>query len=577
VISLDPVTAELIRNTLQAVVDEMALTLVRTAYSANLKSAMDLSSALCDRQGRLIAQGLTLPLHLGSIPDAMEALLRRFGSTFRPGDAYVLNDPYDGGTHLPDFFVFQPVFEADRHIGFAVTVAHHTDVGGRVAGGNGWDSTEIYQEGLRIPPVRLCSNGRMNDDFLQLLSANVRIPMKVLGDLRAQLAACHIGERGLLDLVARYGISTLESAFAEMLEYTERIARATIESLPDGRYEFHDYLDDDGIDPDPIPIQVAVEVHGSELCVDFEGTSAQVKGAINCVLSFTRSAVYACVRCLLPPTLPNNEGYFRAVKVMAPPGTLVNPLPPAPVAARGLTGYRIANAVMGALAQVAPRQVPACESGGDTGISLGGYTAERRPFVFLEFLVCSWGGRPFADGIDGVASMVVNFSNYPVEVIEREYPLRIEDYGFMPDTGGPGKFRGGLALVRRYRFLEQSGTFQIRADRNRFTAYGLAGGRPGSPSRSVLNPGPGEQILPPKTTLHVRYGDHLRHELAGAGGWGEPFERDPQAVLDDVLDEKISLAHARDAYAVAFNEAGTRIDEAETARLRSIGPGGPTP
>jgi N-methylhydantoinase B len=568
--TLDPITAELIRNNLQAIVDEMALTLVRTAYSANLKSAMDLSSALCDAQGRLIAQGLTLPLHLGSIPDAIQALQQRFHGTFRAGDAYVLNDPYDGGTHLPDFFVFQPVFHAEQHIAFTVTVAHHTDVGGRVAGGNGWDSTEIFQEGLRIPPVRLCVDGHMNDDFLHLLIANVRIPMKVLGDLRAQLAACHIGERGLLDLVGRYGISTLRAAFAEMLEYTERIARATIERLPDGRYEFTDYLDDDGIDPDPIPIRVAVEVHGSDLEVNFDGTSPQVKGAINCVLSFTRSTVYACIRCLLPATLPSNEGYFRAIRVVAPPGTLVNPLPPAPVAARGLTGYRIANAVMGALAQLAPRQVPACESGGDTGISLGGYTSDRRAFVFLEFLVCSWGGRPFSDGIDGVASMVVNFSNYPVEVIEREYPLRIEEYGFLPDTGGPGKFRGGLALVRRYRFLEQSGTFQIRADRSRFAAYGLAGGSPGARSRNILNPGPNERILPPKTTLQVQYGDELRHELAGAGGWGNPLERDAQAVLDDILNEKITAAHARSEYGVALNDEATTLDELETARLRSL-------
>jgi N-methylhydantoinase B len=220
---------------------------------------------------------------------------------------------------------------------------------------------------------------------------------------------------------------------------------------------------------------------------------------------------------------------------------------------------------MGALAQVAPEQVPACESGGDTGISLGGYTADRRAFVFLEFLVCSWGGRPFADGIDGVASMVVNFSNYPVEVIEREYPLRIEEYGFLPDSGGPGEFRGGLALVRRYRFLEQSGTFQIRADRSRFADYGLAGGRPGSLSRNVFN----DQVLPPKTTLEVRYGDALRHELAGAGGWGDPFERDPRAVLEDVLDEKITPGHARTEYGVAFTGDGKRVDEGETRRLRA--------
>jgi N-methylhydantoinase B len=565
----DPITAELIRNSLQSIVDEMALTLVRTAYSANLKSAMDLSSAICDASGQLIAQGLTLPLHLGSIPDAMHALLDRFGGAFRPGDAFVLNDPYEGGTHLPDFFVFQPVFDGEYVFAFVVTVAHHTDVGGRVAGGNGWDSTEIYQEGLRIPCVRLCSDGQVNADFLHLLSANVRIPTKVLGDLRAQLAACHIGERGLLDLVDRYGVGLLQAAFADLLSYTEQLARSVIERLPDGRYEFVDYLDDDGIDPEPIHFRVAVTVRGSELDVDFSGTSAQVKGAINCVLSFTRSSVYACVRCLLPPALPNNEGYMRVINVIAPPGTIVNPLPPAPVAARGLTGYRIANAVMGALAQVAPSSVPACESGGDTGISLGGYDAERRAFVFLEFLVCSWGGRPFADGIDGIASMVVNFSNYPAEVIEREHPLRIEEYGFLADSGGPGMFRGGLALVRRYRFLEESGTFQIRSDRGRSAAYGLAGGGPGRQSRNVLNPGPRERILPGKTTLQVAHGDVLLHELAGAGGWGDPLKRDPERVLADVRDEKITPAHARAAYGVVLDASGADVDMEATAALRA--------
>jgi N-methylhydantoinase B len=567
--SVDPITAELIRNGLQSVVDEMALTLVRTAYSANLKSAMDLSSAICDRFGRLIAQGLTLPLHLGSIPDAMHALLDRFDGSFRPGDAFVLNDPYEGGTHLPDFFVFQPVFQGDELFAFAVTVAHHTDVGGRVAGGNGWDSTEIYQEGLRIPCVRLCTGGHLNADFLHLLSANVRIPTKVLGDLRAQLAACHIGERGLLELEARYGAGLLQAAFEDVLRYTEHMARSVIESLPDGRYEFADYLDDDGIEPQPIRFEVAVTVRASELDVDFSGSSPQVKGAINCVLSFTRSSVYACVRCLLPPSLPNNEGYMRVINVIAPAGTIVNPLPPAPVAARGLTGYRIANAVMGALAQVAPNRVPACESGGDTGISLGGYDAQRRAFVFLEFLVCSWGGRPFADGIDGIASMVVNFSNYPAEVIEREYPLRIEEYGFLPDSGGPGMFRGGLALVRRYRFLEEAGTFQIRSDRGRFAAYGLAGGGPGRRSRNVLNPGPGERILPGKTTLQVGYGDVLLHELAGAGGWGDPLGRDPERVLADIREEKVSPEHASAAYGVVLDASGARIAEEETAELRN--------
>jgi N-methylhydantoinase B len=302
--------------------------------------------------------------------------------------------------------------------------------------------------------------------------------------------------------------------------------------------------------------------------VDFTGSAAQVKGAINSVLSFTKSTVYACFRCLLAPTLPNNEGYFRAVRVHAPPGTIVNPLPPAPVAARGLTAYRIANAVFGALAQLAPERVPACEAGGDTGITIGGYDDERRAFVFLEFLFSGWGGRPFADGLDGAASVVVNFSNYPAEVIENESPLRIEEYGFIPDSGGPGEYRGGLALVRQYRFLERLANLQIRADRTVYPAYGLAGGQPGRLCRNIVDEGDGPRMLPAKTALVIQRGAVLRHELAGAGGWGNPLTRDPERVLADVRDEKISEAHARDAYAVVLTADAAAVDREATDQLR---------
>ncbi|MBI3978186.1 MAG: hydantoinase B/oxoprolinase family protein [Chloroflexi bacterium] len=567
-VGLDPISLELIRSGLDSIVDEMALTLVRTAYSANLKSAMDLSTAFCDAGGRLLAQGLTLPLHLGAIPDAMAAILARYGGAVRPGDVFVLNDPYEGGTHLPDLFVVQPVYLGDDLLGFVCSVAHHTDIGGRVAGGNACDSTEIYQEGLRVPPIRLYDRGEPNEGFLRLLERNVRIPVKVLGDLRGQLAASHIGERGIIELVDRYGRGAVSAAFEELLDYGERLTRAEIARLPDGRYEFADYLDGDGIDPAPIRIQVAVTVAGDQMEVDFSGSAPQVKGAINSVLSFTRSTAYACVRCLLPPNMPTNEGCFRAIRVHAPPGTIVNPLPPAPVAARGLTGFRIANAVMGALAKLAPDRVPACESGGDTGISMGGYDAERRAFVFLEFLFSSWGGRPFADGVDGVSSQVVNFSNYPAEIIENEAPLRIEEYGFIPDSGGPGTYRGGLALVRQYRFLEESGTLQIRSDRAEQGPYGLAGGGAGRVCRNILNPGPAERLLPPKTLLTIRRGDVFRHELAGAGGWGDPFGRDPLAVLADVQNEKVTVDHARKMYGVVLSERTVRVDEAATAALR---------
>jgi N-methylhydantoinase B len=279
--------------------------------------------------------------------------------------------------------------------------------------------------------------------------------------------------------------------------------------------------------------------------------------------------VYACVRHLIGGEPPNNEGYFRPIEVVAPPGTVVNPVMPASVAARGLTGFRIANAVFGALAQIAPERVFACEVGGDTGVSFGGYDRQRRPFVFLEFVFGSWGGRPTRDGVDAVSSSVVNFSNNPVEVIESEYPVVIQRYGYVADSGGPGQFRGGLALVREYRFENDEGTLQLRTDRRRFVAYGLAGGRDGTPSDNILNPATAPRQLPAKCTLTVRRGDVFRHVLAGAGGWGDPFTRDPARVLHDAREEKITAEYARREYGVAIDTTTWRVDVAETARLRA--------
>jgi N-methylhydantoinase B len=568
-VAKDVVLLELIRNGLEAIVDDMAQTLVRTAYSANLKNSMDFSTAICDPEGRLVAQGLTLPVHLGSIPEAMRAVLARYPGKIRPGDIFILNDPYEGGTHLPDLYVVQPIWLGVDLFGFVCTIAHHTDIGGRVAGGNACDSTEIYQEGMRVPPLRLYDRGEVNEGFLRMLERNVRIPTKVLGDLRAQLAACHIGEQGLLGLIERYGRGPVSDSFGALLDLGERLARAEIGTWPNGRYEFVDYLDDDGIDPEPIPIRVTVTVEGDGLTIDFTGSGTQVRGAINSVISFTRSAAYACVKCLLAQNIPNNEGYFRAIQIVAPPGTIVNPRPPGPVAARGLTGFRIANAVFGALAKLAPDRIPACEVGGDTGITLGGYHADRRAFVFLEFLFCSWGGRPFADGVDGVSSMVVNFSNQSAEVLENDQPLRIEEYGFIPDSGGPGYHRGGLALVRQYRFLEKEAVLQIRSDRTKFAPYGLHGGQSGRLCRTILNPGPGERLLPAKTYLTLREGDVLRHELAGAGGWGDPLEREPERVLADVIDGKVTPASAARSYGVILEENGGQVDQEATLRRRA--------
>jgi len=397
----DPLDLELVRHGLESMVDEMALAMIRTAYSQNLKSSVDFATALCTADGELLAQSLTLPLHLFSIPYALGAARRAFGDDVHPGDVFALNDPYDGGTHLPDIFVMKPVFVdpprpperasgdapaspddgRPRLAAWVCTTAHHADIGGRVAGGNACDSTEIYAEGLRIPPLRLFERGRRVDAIFTLLARNVRIPTVVMGDLHSQLAACHVGERAFGELVERHGLARLEAIFPQLLDGAERFARAEIARLPDGDYPFVDYLDDDGIDPEPIPLRVTIRVRGDRLTADFTGTAPQVRGAINCPVPFTRSVVYACVRCVMDERVPNNAGCYRAIEVIAPSGTVVNPELPAPVAARGLTGFRLANTVFGALAQVAPERVPAAESGGDTGISIGGYDRRRQPFV----------------------------------------------------------------------------------------------------------------------------------------------------------------------------------------------------
>ncbi len=555
----EPILLELLKHAVDAIVDEMAIALVRTAYSNNLKNSMDMSCALCDGQGRLIAQGMTLPLHLGSIPDAMGCITRKFGASCRPGDVFILNDPYEGGTHLPDFYIIKPVWRDDALIGWAATIGHQLDVGGMTPGGNGCDATEIFQEGLRIPPTRLYKQGEPVDAVFEFIERNVRVPGQVLGDVRAQLAACAAGERGLLDLTSRYGPERFGACTDALLDQAERLARNAIRAMPDGTYAFEDWIDDDGIDPGPIPIRVAITIDGDRLIADLSGSAPQVRGAINSPLPFTKSAVYACVRHLIGGDPPNNEGYFRPIEVVAPPATIVNPVMPAPVAARGLTGFRLANALFGALAQIAPDRVFACEMGGDTGISFGGYDAERRPFVFLEFLFGSWGGRPTKDGIDAAASAVVNFSNNPIEIVESEYPLMIERYGYLPDSGGAGKFRGGLALVRQYRFLAEEGVLQLRTDRRVHAPYGLQGGRGGTPSMNLLWHDGEMRELPSKCRLTIRHGDVFRHVLGGAGGWGNPAERDPAHVAHDVAEGKLSVEYVRQAYGVVVDPANDDV------------------
>jgi N-methylhydantoinase B len=566
----DPITFELFKNSLFSMTDDMALTIFRTTYSGVLKDNMDYSTGFADANGRLVAQGLTLPGHLGSVPTALQSIMRHFADDMSQGDVFIMNDPFDGGMHLPDNFIFKPLYHEGERLAFACTCCHHSDVGGRVAGSNASDSTEIYAEGLRIAPMKLYEAGKLNKTIMTFIERNVRLPVQVQGDLRAQLAACHIAETQFADLVSKYGAATMKTLMGEVLDHAERLTRAELAKLPDGEWSFEDFIDDDGIDyGKPIRLFVTIRKTGDSMVVDWTGTNPQVKGAINYTLSFTKAASYCGVRSVLPQNIPSNEGVYRAIEVICPPGTIGNGVLPAACAARGLTGFRMVDCMFGALAMMLPEKVTAAGDGGNTGISIGGYNDARKPFVYVDFTCGAWGGSPWADGLDGNSHMMANMASQSIEVTEAEMPLAVTAYEFVTDKAGAGKQRGGVAFRRDYRFLEREGMLQVRSDRRDHRPFGLYGGSPGQPSENYLNPDDGGKLLPSKLTMTIRKGDVFRHVLAGGGGWGDPLERDPQAVMRDVRNEFLSPARAKSDYGVIVDIEQWRVDEPATKKLRS--------
>jgi N-methylhydantoinase B len=546
----------------------MALVIMRSAYSPVVRDTMDYSTALCDRNGRVVAQGLTLAVQLGTFPTVMGYVLQELGPTAQPGDVYIANDPYGcGGQHLPDIYVIKPVFVDGTLEGYAATMAHHSDVGGIAPGSIAVHATEIYQEGLRIPLSKLVDAGVENTMLLRLIEANTRQPVHVLGDLRAQLAACRVGERGLTALIERYG-SDAHEYMDELQHVAERMMRAELAKLPDGVHTFTDYIDGVGDEPVPIPICVRVEIVGDEVLIDLEGTSPQVEASVNCPVGMVFAAAYCAIRGIVRGEIPNCEGYMIPIRINAPPGTVVNPVLPAACGARGVIGYRVYDAIMGALAPIVPDRVIAAGEGGPTLIAWGGYDKNRRPFGTTEVLVGSWGARSSLDGLEGVSNPLANLGNQPVELIEADLPLRIERYGVVPDSGGAGRQRGGLAYVREYELLAPKATLTFRTDRRDHPPYGLDGGEPGAPSSNIVVSGGEPRELPtmPMHAFALRQGDRFTHASAGGGGFGDPYEREPAAVLADVLDGKVTVAAARERYGVVLEDG--RIDTTATLELR---------
>ena len=566
---IDPITREIVQNALSAAADEMANTVYRTAYSTIVRDCLDFSTSLCDARGEMIAQGVTIPFHMGSVPFAMEALLKKFDGDIHPGDQFILNDPFDGGMHIPDIFIVKPIFWEGKRMAFAVCTAHHLDLGGRLPGSSACDNVEIFQDGFRIPWLKLFEAGEPNEAIFSLLRANVRVPEMTLGDLRAQISACHIGERAIENLIRRYGAAAFGAIASDLIDYTERLVRAEIGEWPDGSATFVDYMDSDGIDVRPVKLQAKITIDGDSLTADFTGSAPQVRGALNNTLSFTASVVYLCVRAALKGEVPNTAGMFKPITVIAPEGTVVNGVMPAASSMRGVTGFRLTDTVFGALAQLLPERILAAGEGGNTLVIIGGERPDRSRYVFYELLSGTWGARPDRDGNDGLCNPANVASNIPIEEAESNYPIRIERYGLVQDSGGPGKYRGGLAIEREWTLLEGEAHLAIRSDRRDHLPYGLYGGKPATGSLNLLQRSSGNETLPVMVSSTIRQGESLYHRQAGGGGFGSPLERDPQLVADDVRNEKVSRAAAEEEYGVVFQARSLKVDTEATAESRS--------
>ncbi|MBM3679031.1 MAG: hydantoinase B/oxoprolinase family protein, partial [Actinobacteria bacterium] len=545
----DPVTLQIVGNALASIADEMATTIFRTAHSTVVRDGMDFSAAVCDARGETVAQAVTVPFHLGSIPAAMERLLHHYRHRLRPGDVFVMNDPFDGGIHLQDLFVFKPVHLDGTLIGFTCTTAHHGDVGGRLPGSSACDNTEIFQEGIRLPWLRLYDRGEPVEDVFKIIEANVRIPRMTLGDLGAQVAACTVAERELQALARRYGAGELAALMDGLIEHTERLVRAEIASWPDGTATFTDHLDSDGIERVDVPIRATVTISGDEVIADLTESAPMVRGSLNSTRSFVEACAYQAVRSALTVEVPNTSGAFRPVTVLTKPGTVAEVVMPGASSMRGVTGFRVLDAVNGALAQLIPGRVAAAGEGGNTLAIFGAEDAAGERFVFYELVVGTWGATAEGDGNDGLTNPASLAANIPVEVAESEFPIVVERYGLVPDSGGPGRRRGGLAIERVWRCLTPDTSLIVRSDRCAHPPYGLAGGEPGALSANVLHTATGEvRELPGMFSTTIEAGDVYGHRTAGGGGFGDPFEREPELVAADVVDGKVSVATAADRY-----------------------------
>jgi N-methylhydantoinase B len=552
---LDPITLEILSNALRSVTDETFVALMRSAYSTNIKERHDHSTAFCDRQGRLIVQAeQALPIHLASMSGLMRSLLAKHRlDDIAEGDIFIGNDPHvAGGSHLPDVNMASAVFVEGQLLGFVCNTAHHADIGGMAAGSMAGAMTEIYQEGVRIPIVRLFRAGKLQEDLLELLLLNVRIPSERRGDYFAQVAAVRLGLRRMGEIAATYSVPVLEAAFEEIIQRTAARMRANLRRIPDGKYEFDDVLDDDGTGTTDIPIRLKLTAVDGSLTFDFTESSDQVLGNINLAKLSTRAAVVYTLKALFDPEVPNNQGVVDCCEIITRPGSIVDCTFPAAVAARAHTAQRIVDVIIGAIAKALPKYVVAAANGANTTAVFSGVDPRTgETYVYLETLGGGFGGRSDHDGRDGVQVHITNTSNLPIEAIETEYPLRVESYGFVPDSGGAGRFRGGLGLRRVVRPVNHTCTFNGAGERFSHKPWGLFGGREGASGRfALLGELGSETHLPIKpSAVSVSPRERLIIETPGSGGYGAPDARAPELLAEDRASGKFTEQYLERFYA----------------------------
>ena len=578
-LKMDPIRFEVMRSAFEAAADEMGAALRKAAYSTNIKTRSDFSCALFDSKLRIIAQSFSQPVHLASMSRMIPNTIRQYGiEKLHPGDALVMNHPYRGGVHLNDVAIMAPFFSGGKIQGYAATIAHHVDIGGYAPGGY-CISTELYQEGIIIPPAKLVSEGEIVDDVFRLILANIRSPRQSTGDFRAQIAASLLGQKRMAEILNRFGADSVGVFVDELIEYTERWARAEISKLPDGVYESEALLDDDGVSDRPIRLVLKVEIREGRVSFDLTGTDAQRSSPMNATLTQTYSPLAYVVKCLIDSDIPTNEGFYRLIDVKAPPGTVVNAVPPVGVVGGWEVVMRLCCLGFRALSDAMPDKVMASTKSINCHMACGGTDPRTGEYyTFIETMAGGWGGLPTKDGMDAVQSHVQNTENSAIEETENNLPFLITRYELIPDSEGAGRYRGGLGLRRDWKFPGHKATLTVFSDNRKFAPWGLFGGGSGSPSRYILNPDGEAKELPSKITLHLRPDSVISYRTPGGGGYGPSLERDPERVLQDVIQGKVTPERARDTYGVVLDASGKAVDlratRTERTRLSGNSEGG---